>query len=78
MDEISPSLAKLKHSAVYMPGQTHFSGKVVQHVSYSSDIDYDCIFGFYTLGEFQSSGPKGNWNEKPLSIIICNTRTNNV
>ena len=35
MDEISPSLAKLKHSAVYMPGQTHFSGKVVQHVCYS-------------------------------------------
>ena len=35
MDEISPSLAKLKHSAVYMPGQTHFSGKVVQHICYS-------------------------------------------
>lgn len=29
MDEISPSLASLKGSAVYMPGQTHFSGKVI-------------------------------------------------
>jgi len=29
MDEISPALHRLKGSAVYMPGQTHFSGKVI-------------------------------------------------
>lgn len=28
MDEISPALSSMKGSAVYMPGQTHFSGKV--------------------------------------------------
>jgi len=36
MDEISPSLASLKASAVYMPGQTHFSGKV--------NVSFPCTF----------------------------------
>lgn len=35
MDEISPALSSMKGSAVYMPGQTHFSGKVTLFCLYT-------------------------------------------
>lgn len=39
MDEISPALASLKGSAVYMPGQTHFSGKIVTIDSVITEVN---------------------------------------
>ncbi|XP_015766823.1 PREDICTED: serine/threonine-protein kinase SMG1-like [Acropora digitifera] len=39
MDEISPALHRLKGSAVYMPGQTHFSGKIVTIDSVITEVN---------------------------------------